>query len=295
MDKVSLRVPATSANLACGFDTLGCALGLYNNFDFVLSDRLGFSGCDAKYHSKENLAYRGFAAVYEALGIEPPPVHISIDANIPISRGLGSSAAMIAAGAVAANYLSEAELTKQQLLAVCNPIEGHPDNLAPAIFGGLIASSVCGDRVCSASYKINPALRFSVLSPDYTLDTHSARAALPKEVSYADAIYDLPRLAMLPRAFENGDMELLSFCLDDLLHQPYRRPLIPGYEDIRERAAKLGCRCVCISGSGPSILCVSDDESFGGKMREAVSDLTQGWTLRELSPDEDGAAVIDGF
>ena len=147
MNSVTVRVPATTANLACGFDTVGCALSLYNTLSFTLSDRLSFTGCDEEFQTPDNLAFRGFDAVYAHLGRPAPAVRIDISSDIPVCRGLGSSAAMLAAGAAAANALSGAGLSKADLLSIVTPIEGHPDNLAPAFFGGLVASSLCDGRV----------------------------------------------------------------------------------------------------------------------------------------------------
>ena len=292
MESVTVRVPATTANLACGFDTLGCALSLYNTLRFTLSDKLGFSGCDEEFQNEDNLAWQAFRAVYAHLGRPVPAVRIDISADIPVSRGLGSSAAMLAAGAVAANALSGAELSGAELLAVVTPIEGHPDNLAPALFGGLVASLYCGGKAYCSSLPVNPALHFIILSPDYTLSTQAARAALPENLPFTDAVYELPRLALLPKALAEGDEELLSICLSDRLHQPWRSPLIPGMEDVRSAAAALGCHAFCISGAGSSLLCISRDPSFAGKLSCAVSSLPHSWVVRELCVDPAGAVII---
>lgn len=292
MDSVSVRVPATTANLACGFDTLGCALSLYNTLRFTLSDSLCFSGCDEEFRSEDNLAYQAFRAVYDHIGQPVPAVHIDISADIPVCRGLGSSAAMLAAGAMAANELSGAGLSLAELLAIVTPIEGHPDNLAPALFGGLVASMYCDGKAYCSSLPVSPELHFVVLSPDYPISTHVARAVLPDSVAFADAVYELPRLALLPKALETADEELLALCLSDRLHQPYRSPLIPGMDEIRAAAEELGCRAFCISGAGPSLLCISRDASFPEKLRSAVSALPHGWELRDLTVDPDGADVL---
>lgn len=292
MKSVRVRVPATTANLACGFDTLGCALSLYNTLSFTLSDSLSFSGCDEEFQNEDNLAYQAFRAVYESLGQPVPAVHIDISADIPVCRGLGSSAAMLAAGAVAANELSGAALSRAELLAVVTPIEGHPDNLAPALFGGLVASMYVDGKAHSSAFPVCPELHFVVLSPDYTLSTHDARAALPKEIPFFDAVYELPRLALLPKALESGDEQMIALCLSDKLHQPFRSPLIPGIDEVREAAAKLGCHCFCISGAGPSLLCISRDPSFAAKLSSAVGEMPHNWFVRDLSVDPDGADVL---
>ena len=230
MNSVTVRVPATTANLACGFDTLGCALSLYNTLSFTLSDRLSFTGCDEEFQTPDNLACQGFDAVYARLGRPAPSVHIDIRADIPVCRGLGSSAAMLAAGAMAANALSGAELSKAELLSIITPIEGHPDNLAPALFGGLVASTSRDGKVYSAHYPVHESLHFVVLSPDYTLSTHKARAALPSSVSFADAVFDLSHLAMRRCPPHCRRLRLQGF-----LHQ--RRGAEPSLPDAR--------RCLC--------------------------------------------------
>ncbi len=289
---VTVRVPATTANLACGFDTLGCALNVYNTLSFTPAEKLSFSGCPEEFQNEDNLAWLGYKAVFEHRGHTPSPAVSDIRSDIPVCRGMGASAAMSAAGAVAADALCGAGLSRAELLSVVTPIEGHPDNLAPALFGGLTASMCADGQVFSVSYPVHTALRFVVLYPDYTLSTHLARGALPSEVPFGDAVYNLSRLALLPRAMALGDVELLSRCLSDKLHQPYRRPLIAEYDAVEKLANILGCHAVCVSGAGPSILCVTRDVSLADKLRVAVSALSHGWRVLDLSVDPDGALVI---
>ena len=290
---VTVRVPGTSANLACGFDVLGCAWKLYNTLSYTLSDALSFTGCDKAYQNADNPAWQAFAALYRRLGQTPPPVRIDVRAEVPVCRGLGSSAALLSAGVMAANTLSGAKLTKAELLELVLPLEGHPDNLAPALFGGLVSSFSDGEGVYVSPCPVHPSLRFTVLWPDYTLPTSASRAVLPETVPFRDAVFDLSRLALLPKAFADGDLTLLSRCMEDRLHQPYRRPLIPGMDEVAAAAASLGCRAFCISGAGPTLLCVTDDPSFSEKLAEAVRPLPHNWTVRALSLDLAGAVVIE--
>ena len=289
MEQVTVRVPATTANLAAGFDVLGCALTLYNTLDFRLQEGLSFSGCDEAYQNPDNLAYQGFACVYEHVGQAVPGVHIHIRAEIPVSRGLGSSAALLAAGAYAANALSGAHLSTDTLIALTTRIEGHPDNLAPAFYGGLTASMAKDDQVHTVRYTPHAALRFVALSPDFPLSTHAARAVLPAAVPFRDAVYNAAHLAVLLRALENGDMRQISAALRDRLHQPYRIPLIDEYEDIRRIAHENGCDAVCISGAGPTILCLTRNAAFAQAMEASVKDLRHRWQVRDLAVDAQGA------
>ena len=288
---VTVRVPATTANLACGFDSLGCALNIYNTLSFTPSDTLGFSGCPEEFQNEDNLAWLGYKAVYEAIGKTAPTVKIDIRSEIPVCRGLGSSAALIAAGGMAANALSGAELSRSEVLSIVTPVEGHPDNLAPAILGGLTASMTAEGKVYSVRYPVAEGLRFVVLYPDFTLSTHLSRGALPKTVPFADAVFDLSRLALLPKAFMSGDMELIGRVLDDRLHQPYRKPLVSEFDKVESLARSLGCGAVCLSGAGPSILCVTDDDAFAARLRGELSGFEHLWTVLELRVDAEGAQI----
>ena len=292
MEKVTVRVPATTANLGVGFDTLGCALQLYNTLSFTLSDKLSFSGCDEEYQTPDNLAYQGFAAVYTHEGQPVPDVHIDISAGIPVCRGLGSSAAMIAAGALAANKLGQFHLDAPALLAIVTPIEGHPDNLAPALFGGLTASMMAGGQVYTVSYPVHSALRFVLLSPDFPLSTHAARSVLPQSVPFPDAVAQLSRLALLPKALELGDEALIAHCLNDRLHQPYRFPLIAESDTLRALAHDLGCDAFCISGAGPTLLCVTRDSTLAERLSASAAGLKHHWHIQELAVDHAGASCL---
>ena len=290
MEQVTIRVPATTANLAAGFDVLGCALGLYNTLSFTPSDKLGFSGCEEQYQNEENLAYVAYSRVWQELRRgDVPPVHIHIHAEIPVCRGLGSSAALIAAGASAANYMAGKPFDRRQLLALTTEIEGHPDNLAPALLGGMTASMMAGRQVYTVEYLPHPELHFVALSPDFPLSTHEARRVLPAMVSYSDAVRNGGYLAVLLRALEQGDEELIAASLQDRLHQPYRRRLIPEYDRVEALANQNGCHAVCISGAGPTILCITRNKGFAARMEGAVAPLEHRWRVRDLPVDYHGA------
>lgn len=289
---VTVRVPATTANLAAGFDSMGCALGLYNTLTFTPADTLSFTGCEAAYQNENNLAYQSYCRVLSALGLEKEAVKIDIQAEIPVSRGLGSSAALLAAGAMAANALHGSPLSKETLLALCTELEGHPDNIAPALFGGLTASLMAGSEVISVSYEVHPDLRFVALIPDFPLSTHAARGVLPAFVPHEDAVFNTAHAAVLPGAFARGDEVLLAAALQDRIHQPYRKKLIHEYEEVREIAAENGCRAFCVSGAGPTLLALTTDPAFAGRMANGVQQLSYKWQVMELPVDFDGAKLI---
>lgn len=181
MKRVTIRVPATTANLGPGFDAFGCALSLYTDVTFEETDSgLEITGCDEAYTGPDNLAYTAYCAVLGTLSEEVRGVKIHIDAHIPICRGLGSSAALLVAGAMGANVLRGNKLSTQGLLNITNAMEGHPDNLAPAFLGGLTASMVDGGLPVSVSFPLHPGWEFLVLIPDFTLSTPLARSVLPR-------------------------------------------------------------------------------------------------------------------
>ncbi len=289
---VTVRVPATTANIGPGFDTFGCALALYNTFTFEeIPSGLQFSGCEEAYCNADNLAVVAYRCVMDALELPMPGLSITMDTQIPICRGLGSSASLIAAGAAAANALHGSPYTPLQLLGICNDIEGHPDNLAPALLGGLVASFVENGRPIAAQYAVHPSLRFTALIPDFELSTHMARSVLPKEIPFADAVFNVSRSAVLLKALENGDEDLIRTALTDRLHQPFRSKLIHGYDEVRQLALDSGALAFCISGAGPTLLCLSTDESFDSVLAPKLTALDDHWTLLSLPIDHTGVQV----
>ena len=294
MVKCTVRVPATTANLGPGFDSVGCAFALYNTLSFQLKDSgVTFSGCDEKYANEENLAYKSFRDVFTYLGKTVSGCHITFDSiDVPVSRGLGSSAALIVAGATAANFLLGNPLNKQEILTICNNIEGHPDNLSPAIYGGLTASLVAEAIPYSVHYNIHSDLKFVALIPDFELSTKLARSVLPKEIPFKDAVFNSSHLAVLLKALEEGNEVLISVDLNDRLHQPYRKNLIKGYEIAEKTAKSLGCISFFISGAGPTCLCITKSDTFKDELEKALRNENINWQVLSLSIDTLGATVL---
>ena len=193
---------------------------------------------------------------------------------------------------MAANLMAGSPFSREKLLEITTVIEGHPDNLAPALLGGLTASMMDGEKVYSVSYQPHAQLRFVALSPNFELSTHEARSVLPKSVPYGDAVRNGGYLAVLLRALEQGDEELIAAALRDHLHQPYRRKLIHEYDAVEKLANKNGCYAVCVSGAGPTILCITRDPSFSEKMRADVEALHHGWQVRDLTVDYQGVISL---
>ena len=293
MKKVTVRVPATTANLGPGFDAFGCALSLYIDVTFEeTKSGLEITGCDEAYTGPDNLAYTAYCAVLESLSEEVRGVKIHIDAHIPIGRGLGSSAALLVAGAIGANVLRGNKLSTQGLLNITNAMEGHPDNLAPAFFGGLTASMVDNGLPVCVNFPLHPDWEFLALIPDFELSTNFARSVLPSQLPRADAVYNIAHGALVLKALELGDEKLLRNAMQDRLHQPYRKSLITDYDAIEALVRTTGA-AFCVSGAGPTLLCITLDEKLEEKLAKKLPQITKAnWQMLPLHIEFEGAKVI---
>ena len=293
MKRVTIRVPATTANLGPGFDAFGCALGLYTDVTFEETpEGLEITGCPEEFSGPDNLAYTAYCAVLASMSEEVRGVKIHIDAHIPVCRGLGSSAALLVAGAMGANILRGSKLSVQGLLNITNAMEGHPDNLAPAFFGGLTASMVDNGLPVCVSFPLHPDWDFIALVPEFDLPTPLARSVLPEQVSRADAIYNVSHGALVLKALELGDEKLLRTAMQDRLHQNYRKKLIPDFEKIEALARSVGV-AFCLSGAGPTLLCITRDKQLEEKLSRKLPGITQkNWQILPLHVEFQGAQVI---
>ena len=293
MKRVTIRVPATTANLGPGFDAFGCALNLYTDVTFEETDcGLEITGCDEAYTGPDNMAYTSYCAVLASLSEEVRGVKIHIESQIPICRGLGSSADLLVAGAMGANVLRGNKLSTQGLLNITNAMEGHPDNLAPAFFGGLTASMVDNGLPVTVSFPQHPDWEFIALIPDFNLPTTLARSVLPKDVSRADAIYNISHGAMVLKALELGDEKLLRNAMQDKLHQNYRRSLIQDYDAIEALVRTTGA-AFCLSGAGPTLLCITLDEKLEDKLAAKLPTIAKAnWQILPLHIEFQGAHIL---
>ena len=284
----TVSVPATTGNLGPGFDCLGAALSLYNRFSFAPADQLQITavgdGAEQVERDEKNLVYQGVAKVYGKLGKAIPPFALHIETNIPLSRGLGSSATAIVGGIFGGNLLAGSPLSPKELLYLAIEMEGHPDNVAPAVLGGcqLMADSPDGDWLfCPLQW--HSSLAVVVAIPDFELSTAKARQVLPKAVSMHDAVFNASHLALLTHALQNGDRAWLRGGLQDRLHQPYRQSLITGMAAVEAAALRAGAYGMVISGAGPTLLAVvpqSHTAQVAQAMQSAWQDL--GITSRAL-------------
>ena len=298
---IRIDVPATSANLASGFDSLGIALTMQNRVWMEESDTLEIRCTDGvKVPTDEsNLIFWAAQHLYEICGKKLPGLKIIQENNIPMARGLGSSSACIIAGLLGANRMLGDVLNTQELLTLATAIEGHPDNVAPALLGGLTSSVFEDGKVYSVKRNVDESLCFAAIVPDYKLLTEAARAALPKEVSHKDAVYNLSRAALVPAAFCEGRHDLLAIATEDKLHQQYRMPLMPGSREVFDMARLCGAKAVYVSGAGSTVMAVAEKaeaEKFYSKLEKGLElleglDGCEAFTLLQLDADNTGATV----
>jgi len=278
--KVALRIPATTANCGPGFDTFGIACTLYND---ITCDRLPDNepsrveitgeGAGRLPTDRENIALQAFERLCAAANQPVPSVRMHWHNRIPLSSGLGSSATAIVGGLAAANALLGSPFSKQELLQQATEIEGHPDNVAPAIFGGITVSIAGEQGARTIQLPCPPELRLVVAMPELELPTHLSRQVLPSSVPLADAIFNVSRAAFWTAAFCAGDMAALGEALDDRLHQPYRQPLIPGMAAVLQAAKEAGAIGATLSGAGPCMMAyvTADGEAVGRAMVKAFA------------------------
>ena len=310
--KVSVKVPATSANIGPGFDCLGMALPIFNTITIeetvipgtgieinMMSEdeEMGDMVFDNIPKDENNLVYKAVEMLYNSIGQEPSELKINIQTGIPIARGLGSSSSIIVGGLLAANKLLGNPADETALLAIATEVEGHPDNVAPAILGGLVLAVQEDNGMISYS-KINwpEAWDITVCIPDFQLSTEIARSILPKEVALQDAVYNTKHLALMLQAINNEDTKLMKVAMKDKLHQPYREKLVPGMREImdafKHEDGVLGC---VLSGAGPAMLVISNDYDLD-KIKTTVQDIWEAQNIKSeiktLKIENQGALVL---
>ncbi|MFV0350893.1 MAG: homoserine kinase [Oscillospiraceae bacterium] len=297
-----IYVPATSANVGPGFDSIGLALDFGNTVWIEEAEGFHISSADETMvpTGEDNLVYRSAAHLYKLCAKPFKGLSIRQLNPIPMARGMGSSSACIVAGLVGANKLMGSPCSEQELLNVAADIEGHPDNVAPALLGGVVASAIEDGTVYSVKKNISSDILFAAFVPDFELSTEKARAVLPKQISHKEAVFNISRAALCQEAMCNGRLDLLRVAVNDRLHQPYRLPLIEGGEDIFDIAHDCGAIGVFLSGAGPTILAVvpRHDVQFWQKAENTLQQAKQNgkpaghFDLRRLLPDNQGARIL---
>lgn len=275
-----IRVPATTANLGAGYDLMGLALELYNEFEFVPAEALALElagpragECTFRLN-QESLIWRAFARLYQECGQTPPYFALRQQVGVPLARGLGSSSTVIVAALMAANTWLHEPLDKNALLALATELEGHPDNVAPALWGGCVLNfpGLAESEMAPWIHLPVPAsLHWGVCIPAFELSTVAARAVLPARVAHRDAVLNSAYLSALVSAFYSDNVQLLRYALQDCLHQAYRRTLVPGMAEVMAAALEAGALGCVLSGAGPTLLAVwTESQDQQGSEREAV-------------------------
>jgi homoserine kinase len=300
--KIHVTVPATTANLGPGFDALGLALNMWNEADFTLGGdecvtiEVRGEGAGALPTDETNAIAQAALSIYEMAGERCPGLMIECLNRVPLGSGMGSSSAALLTGMLGANALLDNPYSNEEILRMAIETEGHPDNVAPAMLGGLVASIVHQGRVISMRLPARAnhgAMVATVVLPDFDFPTHYARSILPQEVSRQDAIYNISRAVLVTEAIRTGNMDLLGIAMKDSLHQPYRLPLIPGAVEALEAAKQAGAAAVALSGAGPGLIAFSDGLSsgIGAAMQAAFREAGLAARIFELETSYEGAEV----
>ena len=299
-----VRLPASTSNLGPGFDCFGLALKLYLTVNATAVPessepcRVTTTGAkenEALPRNAINLIYRAMTFAARREEFELPPVDLAVHNEIPLASGLGSSAAAIVAGIKLAGLITERELSNQVIQNYATEFEGHPDNIAAALYGGFSASCISNDgSVVSTRFEWPSHIRVIVVSPHSQLPTHVARAALPRTISRVDAVHNLQRTALFISALAQQRYDLLWEATRDRLHQPQREALVPGLAEALALPRMQGLLGIALSGAGPSIVALVDDndEEIGARIASCFSKHQIESTVRTLETDNDGCRVI---
>lgn len=309
--KVTAKVPATTANIGPGFDCFGMALPVYNEITIeetvmpgtgieisVISNNQDELDIMSIPTDKNNIVYKAVELLYNSIGQTPSELKITIKSDIPIAKGLGSSASVIVGGLLAANELLGRPADEAALLSIATEVEGHPDNVTPAIVGGIVISSQEEDgRVVYRKLDWPEEWKIMVCVPDYELATDIARSVIPKEIPLKDAAFNLRRSAMFVHAVSTKDEKLMKLALTDKLHQPYRMNLVPGLSEIIENLKHeedvLGC---VLSGAGPAVLVITTGNSQD-RIKEIVKNTWYNLNVKSdvniLKVEEKGAFILN--
>jgi homoserine kinase len=300
MSTVKVTVPATSANLGPGFDSMGLALSLTNIVEISKTDdgltvEIRGEGASTTPEDETNLVVKAAYIVFKQVDYRPQGLHFVLTNSIPLASGLGSSAAALVGGMVAANTLLDEPLSGDELLALAVKAEGHPDNVCAAFLGGLVISSYMDEHLIYHQAPINP-MQVAVVLPAAQRHTKEMRALLPDTVPLKDAAANIGRAALVVQALSEGDYDLLADAMHDRLHEPYRRAAIPGFEQAVEAALEAGASAVAISGAGPSLIAFAPSghakiaSSMADALKAATSQEARTWIL----PVDTKGSVING-
>ena len=297
-DVIKIKVPASTANLGPGFDTLSLALDWCNEFIFkVIKDGIKINQINSNKLPEDstNLVYKSFCEAFKKQRKTPPGIELDINCQIPLAAGLGSSATAVVSGLLAANVLLGNTLTKNDILSLATKIEGHPDNCAAAIYGGLTISVSFDEKVFVSQFPWPKELLVIVVIPDFDLPTRISRELLPATIPYGDATFNVSRTAYLLSSLLNKDWNGLTIGFQDRLHQPFRKDLVPGMEPVLNEGLQRGAVGATLSGAGPTLVAFVNDknkaEEIGKTMVSKWQDFKVKSTYKVLNVASDGAQV----
>ena len=300
--KILVKVPATTANLGPGFDALGLALDLWNEAEFVstkdkkITLSLVGEGVGQLPTDANNAIVEAALQVYDLVGKPCPGLRIHCVNRVPLGSGLGSSSAAMLTGLLGANALLGEPFSRERILKLAIENEGHPDNVAPAMLGGLVASIIHDSHVVSLRLTLTSQrtpIHVTVVLPEFDFPTKQARAILPKQIDRKDAIYNISRAVIVTEAFRVGDLKMLGEAMTDKLHQPYRLPLIPGAQAAMDAMNQAGAAAVALSGAGPSLIAFSarNEKAIGESAKSAFEEAGLAARVFKLKISRKGAEV----
>lgn len=298
---VKVKVPATTANLGPGLDTLGMALSLYLTVEMdycshgTIINFIGAGQDELKADPAQNLVLQAAGWLLEQAGLKNTDLVLTINNEIPVGKGLGSSASAIVAGLYAANRLVGEPFSDDELLGWAVKMEGHGDNIVPAVAGGLCTVMLQGESVFYQKLALPPGLKMVLAVPDYSLPTSKSRAVLPQQISLPDAVSSLQRACFLIGSLANNDYNQLALAMHDPVFQALRQDFIPGFDQVIENARKAGAKGVTISGAGPSIIAfaVNKENEIGEAMQTAFAEAGINSQILILHPSADGLVYLD--
>jgi len=298
VEAVTVSVPATTANLGPGFDCLGAALSLHNRFHWKCMPssapelQIQVSGVQADRvdQSANNLAYKAFLKLFQVIEQSPPRVRLAVELGVPLARGLGSSATAIVGGLLAANVLAGSPLSEAELMSQAIEMEGHPDNVVPALLGGCcLTVQGCNGAWVVSDVPWHEGVIPVLAVPDFELSTHEARQVVPQQYDRSDAIFNMAHLGLLICALAQGNGEWLKTAMHDRLHQPYRKSLISGYDAVHQAAISAGAWGLVISGAGPTLLALTPPE----QVSVVIAAIETAWHSVKINAQVNALALDD--
>lgn len=285
----TIKTPATSANIGPGFDCLGLALSIYNSFEVELSDQDILENVEDRFNNPDNLFLLAYHKGCQAIGVNDH-IHAIFHCEIPVSRGLGSSSSLIVGGLTAAGVLHNDALNEDQIFELASEMEGHPDNAAPCVYGGLTASLNTGNRFITHQIPLSPDWKFYVFIPDFEVSTNKARAILPETYPRSTASSNSAHAILTVEALRTGNPAFLKVAAVDQIHEPYRKKLIDGYDNLKKITEEDTDGMLLISGSGSTCLLITRTP-LSSNVEEQIESLPHHWQIHAVKEATEGTEI----